>query len=358
MKSVPALVAWVTIAVALPSTASATAPGPQMPVDPPAVEGPFVGTLPCADCEGIVTELTLVRAAAGGAPSHYRLRETYLGKPAGERVFESKGPWAERRTGAGTQVRLDPRDPAARRSFLRLGPGVLELLDRKQERIRTSHDLKLRLDRARSEEAAQDAARVPLRLFAGVLRRDGARLVLLPCAERMLRPAADVSPESQITAVLTDLGFDARGQLYVEAWGLLHEGEAQLARLNRAGTEMRCPAPGQTVNWQAQGNEPFWSLRCAGDSAELSAPGEPALRVPAGDLTWRWRGGRTDRATAEFRVRTGATRVSARLEPGICRDTMADAVYGWRAEVQANRGAAAWTRTGCAFLGPGVAPPG
>lgn len=355
MKSAVVIVVPAAVAVVLLMTALGSAPA--QAADRPAVEGPFVGTLPCADCEGIVTELTLVRTGAGGALPHYRLRETYLGKPAAERVVESSGPWSELRTGAGTRVRLDPDDPKGRRSFVRLSPSVLEQLDPQEERIRTSHDLKLLLDRARVEEAVNDAMRAPLRLFAGTLRREGAQLLLLPCAERTLRPALDVSPASHLTAVLTDLGFGARGSIYVEAWGRLHEGKVLFVRLNRAGAEMRCPAPAEAARWQAQGNEPFWALRAADEGTELSAPGEPQVQIPASALTWRWRGGRPDRARAEFRAQTESVRLAARLEPGICRDTMADAAYGWRAGIEVTRTAATATRTGCAFLGPAAAPP-
>src|SRR5215831_4012358 len=40
----------------------------------------YEGVLPCADCEGIKTELTLYRKAESSDPATYRLSETYLGR--------------------------------------------------------------------------------------------------------------------------------------------------------------------------------------------------------------------------------------------------------------------------------------
>lgn len=46
--------------------------------------GDYTGTLPCADCEGIKTELELKN------DKNYELKETYLGKGDGK-AFETKG---------------------------------------------------------------------------------------------------------------------------------------------------------------------------------------------------------------------------------------------------------------------------
>src|SRR5207247_4698611 len=50
----------------------------------------YEGVLPCADCSGLKTELTLNRNAKTSAPETYKLRETYLGKPAGTRTTMGK----------------------------------------------------------------------------------------------------------------------------------------------------------------------------------------------------------------------------------------------------------------------------
>jgi len=321
-------------------------------------EGPFIGTLPCADCEGIRTELTLLRDARNGAPTHFLLRETYLGKPSGAVVFESMGPWQDVGPGmpvpeAG-RVRIDPFQPQWRHSFLRLGPAVLELLDRDERRIRSRANLRLELT-ASAAPAAPASERV---LLAGTLQSAGPMgLQLRPCAGSGTQRAIDVSPESMVTAVLAELGLDRRGEIYVEAFGRVVDGAAMFERLNRAGVEMRCPEAGHSARWQAQGNEPFWALRAEGDRTTFSQPGEPPVAHPAIDPTWRWRGGRRDRAGAHLFSRTEAGVIEAVLLPGICRDTMAEAAYGYRAEVILGSATARRTFSGCAYLGAGTAPP-
>lgn len=52
----------------------------------------YEGVLPCADCRGIRTELTLFED-----DSTYKLVEIYLGTPEGDRTVESEGTWTLRR---------------------------------------------------------------------------------------------------------------------------------------------------------------------------------------------------------------------------------------------------------------------
>jgi len=321
------------------------------------VEGPFVGTLPCADCEGIRTELTLFRDAASGAPSRFLLRRTYLGKSLREAVFDSSGPWQEVddsvAASAGGRVRVDPYQPSERLSFLRVGPTTLELLDRSELRIRTRANLKL--ESAASSAPEEPAARV---LLAGTVRSAGPQgLQWQPCGGSGTQRVIDVSPESMLTAVLTDLGLDRRGELYMEAFGRIVDGVAQIERLNRAGVEMRCPDPGARVHWQAQGSEPFWALRAQTDRITFTQPGEPTIAHPATEPTWRWRGGRRDQARAHLFSQTESGSIEALLEPRICRDTMAEAAYGYRAEVAVANPSARRTFRGCAYLGVGTALP-
>ena len=320
-------------------------------------EGPFVGTLPCADCEGIRTELTLWREAGSGAPSRFLLRETYLGKPRGAEVFESSGPWHELGAGAATadrRVRIDPFQPNTRRTFLRLGPALLELLDRDERRVSTV--LNMRLELAPPVAPAGDAP--PRVLLAGMLRTAGAAgLQLQRCGEIGAQRAIDVSPENSVTAALTDIGLDRRSALYVEAFGHLADGTVMIERLNRAGAEMRCVEAGAGLRWQAQGNEPFWALRADAMRTTFVQPGEEPIAHPSIDLTWRWRGGRRDDARAHLHSQTEAGTIEALLEPRICRDTMADAAYGYRAEVAISNPAARETFSGCAYLGAGTALP-
>lgn len=58
----------------------------------PVADGPYVGTLPCADCAGIRTSLTLYTMGQGGLPLVYRMTRVYLGTPSGDRGEEYIGP--------------------------------------------------------------------------------------------------------------------------------------------------------------------------------------------------------------------------------------------------------------------------
>lgn len=65
--------------------------------------GTYAGTLPCADCEGIQTELML---AADGS---YTLRRTYLGK-ANQKPVTETGTWQATNGNAGLLLNADNPD--------------------------------------------------------------------------------------------------------------------------------------------------------------------------------------------------------------------------------------------------------
>lgn len=93
------------------SSAAASAPAPVAL----AVPASFTGTLPCADCPGIATTVTLF------GDSTYRLREVYQDRPGGPQM--SMGRWLL----DGGQVRLEGVGRALR--FARAGEDTIRLLD-------------------------------------------------------------------------------------------------------------------------------------------------------------------------------------------------------------------------------------
>lgn len=88
---------------------------------PAAWAGTYAGTLPCADCEGIQTELTL---AGDGS---YTLRRRYLGK-AGQQPIEDTGTWQATSGNAG--VLLDADNPDRRTEYRFTNGNTLKLLGR------------------------------------------------------------------------------------------------------------------------------------------------------------------------------------------------------------------------------------
>jgi len=103
--------------------------------------GTFAGTLPCADCAGIRTTLTLYVEQPSGKPARYELSETYLQTRDGDRVFSKKGRWTLLRGTASDPdaivYQLDYDQPKTARSFLKVGDHELRLLDRMQNEIST-----------------------------------------------------------------------------------------------------------------------------------------------------------------------------------------------------------------------------
>jgi uncharacterized lipoprotein NlpE involved in copper resistance len=105
----------------------AAAPGTSIPE---ATVMSFVGNLPCADCPGIRTELTLTRDAPYSGDGHYKLVETYIDRGA---PFTSTGVWGTLRGDAtdedATVYELNPeKSEAARRHFKRIGDEALQAL--------------------------------------------------------------------------------------------------------------------------------------------------------------------------------------------------------------------------------------
>jgi copper homeostasis protein (lipoprotein) len=326
------------LTLALMTAAGATSQGP-------VADGPYAGTLPCADCSGIRTALTLYSMGREGAPLVYRMTATYLGTPDGDRTEERLGPWRRLGDGPDAIVRIEPWNDEGRQSFRRADADRLVLLDREERPIDTRQNLILERDPTLA------AARLepPRTLFRGTLRRDEDELQLVPCAGGNALRVRDLSPEALITAAATDAGLDRQGRVYLEAWGSRRAGDLELERLNRTGLEMRCPDA--AVGFQALGNEPGWNLVSDRTGVRLNRLEGAPLHAPPLPLSWRWPGGRQDRAEAALATATEGSELVARLRPQVCRDTMADAVYGFTTTVTISRPEPRTKFKGCAYLG-------
>ena len=108
---------------AKPPAAPAAPPAASGAVIPSAMTMSFSGDLPCADCPGIRTELTLTRDAPYSGDGTYRLVETYLERGA---PITSTGIWGTLRGDAvdpdATVYVLNPDKPEGeRRHYRRLG---------------------------------------------------------------------------------------------------------------------------------------------------------------------------------------------------------------------------------------------
>lgn len=105
--------------------------------------GTYVGTLPCADCAGIETELTLYNHPETGH-RRYILRQTYLTTRQGDAVFWDGGAWMVHTIPGGRQIyRLSWNDDAHKRSFEVNSSRVLRQLDREEQPIDSEHNYAL-----------------------------------------------------------------------------------------------------------------------------------------------------------------------------------------------------------------------
>ncbi|GAB3096366.1 copper resistance protein NlpE [Lysobacter terrae] len=115
-------------------SAPATAPS-DVPFDIKGFAGVFTGTLPCADCPGIDTTVTLNRDGT------YTVHDTYQGKPG--KGFDGEGTWTAEEN--GQRLRLDPNSKSEQdRLFAVASQDQIDQLDAEGKAIDTQapHSLK------------------------------------------------------------------------------------------------------------------------------------------------------------------------------------------------------------------------
>lgn len=129
------MVVWLSGCAALP-------PRAQVEGGAQAVAGRYVGTLPCSDCAGVRTDLTLL-PGAGNEAGTYTVRETRVGARSvgvgAGATSERSGDWAVQAEAQRTLVRVGPDRSGAQRErhFVRSGEQVLRLLDAQRRELPT-----------------------------------------------------------------------------------------------------------------------------------------------------------------------------------------------------------------------------
>ena len=110
------------------------------PMNPMASKMVYSGVLPCADCAGIRTTLTLYRDQSA-QPSRYELTQQYLGtsKPTTNEV--ERGAWVSDRIELDDKkydvYTLNPEDEEAQHRFLQSATNAVEMLDSAGQRVET-----------------------------------------------------------------------------------------------------------------------------------------------------------------------------------------------------------------------------
>ncbi|MBU1293046.1 copper resistance protein NlpE [Patescibacteria group bacterium] len=104
----------------------------------------YEGVLPCADCPGIQTRLTLTNAITGASGGTYELSLTYLERDVEPVV--SQGEWEYELGNLETPIIvLDPNQPEISQRYLLVDETTLRLLDRDGNEIETQASLDLKL---------------------------------------------------------------------------------------------------------------------------------------------------------------------------------------------------------------------
>ncbi len=88
--------------------------------------GTYSGTLPCADCSGIKTSLSL------NTDGNYSMNQTYLGKGDAQ-AKESKGQWTPSED--GTRIELDFNKPSERVTFRQAEGKTIKMMGRDGQEI-------------------------------------------------------------------------------------------------------------------------------------------------------------------------------------------------------------------------------
>jgi putative lipoprotein len=189
---------------------------------------------------------------------------------------------------------------------------------------------------------AADAAPKPdatPRLAYGFLMKHGEKLIFSPCRDRSYALVEDVSADRQVTRGLDMAGVADGRKYYVELLGIVDGGTLRASEFNLARAEGRCQLPGGSAEaWRASGNEPGWALAAGGEKVTLQRQAGTEVSVP-----YRVFEARGD--IMQFDGQAADGRLNLRFERKLCRDSMADAAFGWTATVRV----AGTTLQGCAW---------
>jgi len=97
----------------------------------------YEGILPCADCEGLKTELTLDQDFT------YNLKETYLATRDGDKTFTSSGKWRKIKDGKGDLIQLNYDNSQKLYNFRVLDENHLKVVDNQGNDIECPFNLVL-----------------------------------------------------------------------------------------------------------------------------------------------------------------------------------------------------------------------
>lgn len=136
----------------LPKLFNQSSPQPTAPNDPKPlsdVTTTYEGTLPCADCSGLLTELTLTKTSQEATGGAYILEETYLGKS--DEPLVKKGNWVITKGNSANPnaviYELDPDKLQETSYYLEVDEKTIKMLDKDKNEINSPFNLTLSKNR-------------------------------------------------------------------------------------------------------------------------------------------------------------------------------------------------------------------
>ncbi|HSD59589.1 MAG TPA: hypothetical protein VLC55_01900 [Burkholderiales bacterium] len=187
----------------------------------------------------------------------------------------------------------------------------------------------------------------PAQVWRGMMVDRLGKIEFYACGERTpLRPV-DATPEKDLKPVFRRLSGPYEQAVFMMVEGTRKDATLRVTQLLRAYREgIGCREDLVGIEFKAFGNEPDWRMAMDGnalrfqrleDQAPASFPYQP-LRREGGNL--------------EVRAQAESADIKVVLKRERCTDTMADAIYPYRAEVVSG----GETYRGCAYLGDGAKP--
>lgn len=187
-------------------------------------------------------------------------------------------------------------------------------------------------------EAGRPADNTP-KLAFGQMVQYGDKLVFSPCRDQAYTQLQDVSSDGRVTKALNLVGLAAGKKIYVEVLGVNEGGMLRASQINLAKTNGRCQLPGgREESWRASGHEPGWILAFGSEVVQMKPLDQPEVDFPSGPV-------KVDQGVATFEAARDNQKLALRFEQKLCRETAADAVFGWTATVELN----GKTFKGCAW---------
>lgn len=194
-------------------------------------------------------------------------------------------------------------------------------------------------ERTEAEPAPVAAPPAKPKLAYGQMIQQGDKRLFSPCRDRSYLFLEDVSSDGSVIKALDGVGLAAGKPIYVELLAVAEGSTLKVSALNQAVAGGRCQQPGgMDEDWRAAGNAPGWLLAVGREHLVIKRHGKADRIVPVPDA-------HRAEAQVDYRHAGSDGALQVRFSRAVCRDTVANAVFGWRADLEID----GQTLQGCAW---------